>query len=149
MALPETVTLPSGTTLTLKDAPFEVSMRLLKTVARELGSVTTGLKLDVNFGTDPAALARLFASDLPLDVIKNAVCQMVASDALEAVLNECMGRCLYGQVACTKNLFEDRNARKDYILVAWEVIKFNLAPFFDGLSSRSKTNGAGTGSTLK
>lgn len=145
MQVPTSITCPSGAVLVLMDAPFETSMRLLKTVARELSLVTTGLKLDVNFGNDPAALAKLFATDLPLDVLKNAVCQMVASDQLDSVLAECMARCTYNKLACKKDLFEDRNARQDYLLVAWEVIKHNLSPFFAGLTSRSKTSAAPAG----
>lgn len=148
MPLPETITLPSGGVLTLKEAPFEVSMRLLKTVAKELTNVATGLKLDLNF-SDPNAIAKMIGQDLPLDVIKNAVCQMVASDALEGVLYECLGRCLYRGSTITRESFEPRDNRQDYLLVAWEVIKHNLAPFFAGLSSKSSTNGAPAGAALK
>jgi len=148
-SLPETITLPSGAILVLKDAPFEVAMRLLKAVAKEIGQVTTGLKLDLNFATDPAALSKLIAQDIPLDVLKNAVCQLVGSEAIEGVFLECLGRCLYDGKVATREAFENRNARQDYLLVAWEVIKHNLAPFFAGLKSKSSTAGAPPGAAPK
>lgn len=147
-AVPETLTMPSGAVLVLKDAPFEVAMRLLKTVAKELGNVATGLKLDLNF-TDPAAINRLIQQDLPLDVLKNAICQIVGSEAIESVFNECLGRCLYDGKVATRESFETRNARQDYLPVAWEVIKHNLTPFFVGLKSKSLTAGGPTGDSRK
>lgn len=145
MNLPEKVALPSGASLELKDPPFESSMKLLTVVANEAKLLTTGLKVDINFASDPQALARLLAQDLPIDLIKNAVCQLVASESVRAAMLECMGRCLYNGQSATLASFEPRNARQDYLLAAWEVMKFNLLPFFAGLTSRSSTNEKPTG----
>lgn len=142
MNIPESVTLPSGAKLALKDPPFENSLALLEATAKELSIVTTGLKIDINFAGDPMALAKMLAMDLPIDVLKNIVCQLVASKEWKRVLGECLNRCLYNGQAASLEAFEPRNARQDYLLVLWEVMKFNLLPFFAGLSSKSLT-GAG------
>lgn len=143
--LPETYTCPSGAILELKDAPFETSMKLLKTVARELSTVATGMKIDINFANDPSALAKLLAQDLPVDLLKNALCAVIASESIETVLGECMGRSLYAGRAADRKAFESRNARQDWLPCAWEVMKFNLSPFFAGLTSKSSTVAAAIG----
>lgn len=146
MALAETVSLPSGAKLVLNDPPFETSMALFQAVASELMKIDTGIKIDLNFASDPDALRKLLGGiDLPVDVLKNAVCQMIASKAVEGLLRECMGRCLYDGKSATQEMFEPRNARQDYLPVAWEVMKFNLLPFFAGLKSKSLTGAGGTG----
>ncbi len=137
--VPEIAKLPSGAELKLCDVPFETAMELLEAAAAEAQSVSIGLKLDVNFATDPAAMARLLAEDLPVDLIKNAVCQFVASSKFKAKLWACMERQLYNGQAVNRQTFENRNARADYLPAAWEVIKFTLIPFFSGLSLKSST----------
>lgn len=145
--LPEIVTLPSGAKLQLTDPPFEESMGLLKVVASELCKVATDLKIELNFANPAAAMAKLMQQDLPVDVIKNAVLQAIASNAIEGALSQCMGRCLYNGVGVSRASFEPRNARQDYLPAAWEVIKFNLLPFLSGLLSKSVSPGTGTGGT--
>lgn len=137
--LPQVLSLPSGARLELQHAPFSVSMKLLKTIARELAAVSLGLKIDLNLADPQAMISKLLREDLPLDLIKNAVCQLVASDAVEAVVAECLGRCLYNNVGIDKKTFEPAGARGDYLPAAWEVIQFNLRPFFSGLSLPSST----------
>lgn len=149
MPLPEKLTLPSGAILTLCEAPFETSMQLLKVTAKELGQVTTGIKLEANLATDPAALSKLMSQDLTLDLLKNAVCQIIGSDAFEGVLSACMQRCLYNNQAINRETFEKREARQDYLPAAWEVIKHNLLPFFAGLKSKSLTAGSPAGEPPK
>lgn len=137
--LAEVAVLPSGAKLELQHAPFSVSHKLLKVVMRELAAVPLGLNIDVNFASDPAALAALLSKDVPLDLLKNGLCQLIASDAIEQALGECMARCLYEGRAIGKDTFENSNARGDFLPAAWEVMKLNLLPFFSGLLSKSLT----------
>lgn len=135
----ETLTLKSGASLELQMAPFAVSMKLFKTIAAELKQVDInldGLSLEAIKGTN-------------LNGIKNAVFQLLGSDQLELALGACMERCLYNGVKITKGTFESPEARQDYLPVAWEVMKFNLAPFFSSLGLSYSTNEPATGSGPK
>ncbi len=137
--LDEIVTLPSGAQLTLKPAPWAVAMKLLKTVASEIQGVSVGLKLELNFANPAAAIAKLMAQDVPLDLFKNAACVAISSEQVELAIAHCMRSCLYEgrAIAKTAETFEPQDARQDYLPAAWEVMRFNLAPFFKGLRSRS------------
>ncbi len=135
--LPETAKLPSGAVLNLKDAPFDDAMALLVAIASELRGVSTGLKIELSLSDPVAMIAKLAQTDLPVDLLKDALLQVVASKAISAALNTCMGRCLYDGQAVVKGTFESRKARADYLPAAWEVMRFTLSPFFDGFLSKS------------
>lgn len=142
--LPKTVTLPSGASIELRIAPFADSMRLLRVIANEAKGVALGYNLDLNISDPRAMLAKLAAQDLKLDLIKDALCQIAASEAVAAALDVCMGRCVYNGEAIRKDSFEAESARADYFPAAWEVMKLNLSPFFAGLVSKSSaSNGRG------
>ena len=127
------ITLKSGAILTLSLASFGDSNRLLKTVARELAAV--------NFDMDVVNFSALSGKDV--NVLKNAIFQVVQSAELELVLKDCMKKCLYnGNRIVLPDTFEPEDARQDYLPVAWEVIKVNLLPFFAGLSLSSLTSGS-------
>ena len=125
-------TLKSGIVLRLQVATFKQSMRLLKVVVNEIKAVDLGIV--VNGQID---LKKLQSMDLPVDAIKNVVCQMIGSDAVDKALSECMGVCLYDGEKITAETFESENARQDYLPVAWEVMQVNLLPFFSGLDLKS------------
>lgn len=125
----EIVILNSGSKLELGMAPFVVGMRLFKTVANELKVV------DVQLNLEDMNLRKL--ADKDINTFKNAILQLVGSDALEASLFECMKRCLYNGEAINVKTFEPEDARADYLPVAWEVMKYNLAPFFRNLNLSS------------
>lgn len=124
------ITLKSGAQLALTIAPFAVGNRLLKTVARELAAV--------DFDMDTVNFSELSGKDI--NTLKNALFQLLQSDALETALLECMKRCLYNNERITETTFEPEDARPDYLPVAWEVIKVNLRPFFSGLDLSSLTS---------
>lgn len=125
--LPEKTTLKSGAVLELQMAPFAVSMRLFKTIANELKAVDIHL--------DGISFKEIKNTDI--NGIKNAVFQLLGSDAVETALKSCMERCLYNGLKITPDIFENPEARADYLVVAWEVTKFNLAPFFKSLDLSS------------
>ena len=121
------LTLNSGATLQVTIAPFAIGNKLLKTVAREL--------LAVSIDLDTVNLSELSGKDL--NVLKNAILQLLQSDAVEATVATCMERCLYNGQRIVRDTFEPIETRPDYLPVAWEVIKANLRPFFAGLDLKS------------
>lgn len=125
----ESVTLPSGHQLELGMAPFSVGMKLFKVIANELKGVDVEIE-SLDF-------AKLAGKDI--NVLKNAILQLLGSDQLEAALFACMERCLLNGAKITRQSFEPEDMRPDYLPVAWEVMKFNLAPFFRGLNLSSPT----------
>lgn len=128
------ITLKSGNLLAIGLAPFSVANKLLKTVARELTSVS----FDLDLGN--VDLAHISPKDI--NTLKNAAFQLLQSDVVEAAVLGCMERCLYNGQKITAKTFEDENARADYLPVAWEVMKANLTPFFKNLAFASSTSGA-------
>lgn len=126
-------TLKSGHVLTLQLAPFAIGAKLFKAVAAELRSVEIDVsKIDMN--------AELNLSKLDpklLGVLKNVVCEIASSDAIEGILFDCFARCMLDGKKIGRDSFEDPDMRPDYIPAAWEVMRFNLAPFFSGLDLSS------------
>lgn len=142
--LKQTTNLLSGAELTLQAPPFGVASKLFKTVARELLAV----KIDIT--VNPSKLKDLLEREAPMNDLKNVLCGLAGSDAVEAALWECMRRCSYNGVAIepTKT-FEDEQAREDYLAAAWEVMRFSLLPFFKGLLFASSTLAPDAGSSQK
>lgn len=125
------ILLKSGAVLVVNMAPFSASNKLLKVVMRELKTVDLELEnLD---------LAKIATQDI--NTLKNAICQLLASDALEQSVFECMAKCTYNGSRVVKETFEPEDARGDYLPCAWEVIKANLRPFFSGLDLSSLGSG--------
>jgi hypothetical protein len=133
----ERVTLKSGIVLELQMASFSLSMRLLKTIVNEVKTVDLG---GFKFGAE-VKVEELLKADLPVDALKNVVCQLLGSDAVELAVRDCAKVCLYDKQAIRQDTFEEENARQDYLPVAWEVIRFNLTPFFRGLGLKSSGDG--------
>lgn len=132
----DTTTLKSGRELTLTLAPFSVGSKLFKVVLGELRTINIDVaKLDMNAELDLRKIdPRLIAT------IKDLFCEIASSDAIEASFFECAARCLLDGKKITRETFESPDTREDYLPVAWEVIKFNLAPFWRGLVSQLSTN---------
>lgn len=132
----ETLTLKSGVELQLQIASFSVANKLFQTVVNEIRSVDIRLENVKSFQD-------LISGDL--NGVKNILLQIAGSKTVEMALHECMGVCLYkGQKLNPKVSFESKDARQDYLPVAWEVMKFNLSPFFAGIDLSSMTNASGT-----
>lgn len=156
----DTKTLPSGRTLAIGIAPFSAANKLRKVVAAEL------LLVEVDVGKIDAKKLTLDADLLSLDgkllnTLKNVVCKLMASDAVENAFFECAQRSTIDGAKITRGTgseqgtFDAPEARGDYLPSAWEVIRANLAPFFVGLDLSFLTAGAGakpdgpkSGSTL-
>jgi hypothetical protein len=124
-------TLDSGATLEVTLSPFEVGHRLLKAVVREIEMV------NVEFGVRGKSFKDIFEDigDEAVNTIKNMAARLVSSDAVEEILWLCMERATYNGIKINRDTFEDERARGDYLIVAKEVLWFNLAPFLKNLAS--------------
>ena len=128
------ITLKSGAMLELKMAPFADGIKLFKVIVNEVKQVEVDLS-----GLDMAGLA-----GKDINSIKNLIFQLLGSDAVEQAFLQCAARSLHNGQKITKATFEPESARGDYLPTAWEVIKFNIAPFFSGLDLSSLTKGKPT-----
>jgi len=133
------ITLKSGSTLEIGIAPFSAGNRLMKTIARELATV--------QFDLDASNLSSLSGQDI--NVLKNAIFQLVQSEAVETAVMECAKRCLYNGQRITPQTFEPEEARQDYLPVVWEVMQANLSPFFKSLGLSWSTNAKPTSDAPK
>jgi hypothetical protein len=110
-------TLDSGAVLEVTMADFKTGHRLFKAVMEEIKDV------------------EMSDGDNVIVVIKNVATGILSSDKVEAMLWECMGRAIYNNQKVVPALFEDEQIREDYLVVAKEVLWFNLGPFLKYLSS--------------
>lgn len=122
------MTLKSGNTVTLGMASFADGMRLFKVLVSELKLVD----IDLTSLADVGALA-----GKDINSIKNVLLQVLGSEALEQAVFKCAERSLYNGQRITRTSFEDEQARGDFFEVAWEVMRFNLSPFFKNLDWKS------------
>lgn len=139
----DTVTLPSGHELRLVVAPFAAANKLKKTLARELLAV--GLDFaSLNFSAEIRDDPRV------LNTLKNLVCQLASSDAVEVAVMECAQQCRItvpgaeAPVKVSLQVFETEEMRGDFIHVMWEVIKLNMSLFLAGLDLSSLTSSGAT-----
>lgn len=126
----EPVTLPSGRTLVVNIAPITPANRLKKELAAALTGVDlSGLNLaKLNMNVDVSKL------DGPaLNSFKNMLTVLIASDKVEQAMLACAQRCTIDGEKVTLESFEPREARADFLFVAWEVIKENAGTFFGGV----------------
>ena len=118
------VSLPSGAELEMTLAPFLEGEKLFSATAECLKSV----QID---GLNAEDLTASFES------LKNVILSCITSKELKESLLACLKRCTYnGQRITSWDIFEDVNAREDYLSVCWEVVKFNLTPFTKSLFSK-------------
>lgn len=121
----EKVSLPSGAELEITLAPFLEGEKLFSATAECLKSVNFDGKIDIE------ELSAGFNS------LKDAFLACITSREMKDALLSCLKRCTYnGQRITSWDIFDDANARQDYLTVCWEVCKFNLAPFMKSLISK-------------
>lgn len=123
--MPEPKTLPDGSQLVVNVASLAEANALKKAVFREL----VGLKI----GLSAINLKELSGDEF--DGMKDAVFRLLGSDSVESTLWTCARRSLYNGQPITTATFEDEKARENYERVAWEVMVYNLRPFFKSLLS--------------
>ena len=121
----EKVSLPSGAELEMTLAPFMEGERLFSATAECL----KGVKVDGN-----ADVSDLTSN---LNSLKDMFLGCLTSQAMKEAILACLKRCTYNKQRITSwDIFDDINAREDYLAVCWEVVKFNLTPFTKSLISK-------------
>lgn len=125
-------TLDSGNILEVTLAPFEIGHRLLKSVTKELESVKIGLGIK---GKNLQDLFEMDINDEAINTIKNIITRLISSDIVEESLWACMERATYNNQKISRDTFENEKAREDFLVVAKEVLWFNLTPFLKHLGS--------------
>lgn len=124
------IQLKSGAMLELKMAPFSKGTKLFKVIAAELKGVEIELGDIGNLGSRD------------INSLKNVVFQLIGSDALESAFFDVAQHSLHNGQKIIRATFEPEDARGDYLSTAWEVIKFNIAPFLSGLDLSLLTKGS-------
>jgi len=125
------VKLSSGAILGLQMADFEDGTALYQTLCAEL----VGIQIPMQ-ATDLKSMA-----SMDISVLKDGFLKLMASKAIYSQVWKCMNSCTYAPAGTEaplrilKNTFQTEEARKDFLPVAWEVLSYNLAPFFESLGS--------------
>ncbi len=103
-------TLDSSAELEVTLSSFAEGHRLFKVVTKELEGV-----------------------DFQEDTVQKLAFRLISSEEVEKALWPCMGRATYNKLKVNPDLFEDPSVREDFLIVAKEVLVFNLLPFSKGL----------------
>lgn len=131
-----TVPLESGRELVLQIASFAAGRALYKAIALELLATQIEIeKIDLNLD-----LAKL--DPKALNTLKNVVCRLLASDEVEKAFFACAINSTLNGKKIVRAEFEPEDVREDFLPVAWEVIRFNLAPFVRRIDLSSLTSAA-------
>lgn len=123
----------NGAVIKIDCASFDNAMSLKNSIVKELASSGIDIKA---FEFNSIAQMEI-NPELVSSVIKSVLfvdCSVSFNDALF----KCMERCTYNKEKITKATFEEVEARENYYLVAFEVIKENISPFFKGAVSGIK-----------
>jgi hypothetical protein len=106
------VTLPSKAVLKIQMAPWEDAHNLYKAV---MGVVSK--------------------TSFEHDGVINFLAKVSISTEIETALWACYGRAHYNGQKINKELFENEEVRGDYLIIAKEVLAYNMAPFLASLVS--------------
>ena len=136
----QNISLKNGHVLGLTIADFGPANRLRKEIVREMRSVRLDTDMDLSNLKD---VLKMEMDAKTLNTVKDIVCQLLGSDAVEAAVFECMKKCTLQGEKITPSSFDKEETREDFLVVAWEVIKINIAPFFAGLDLKSLGSAAG------
>ncbi len=106
--------LESGAELDVTLAPFSDGHRLFKAVTKELQEI-----------------------NLSEDSVQKLSMRLLSSEPIENALWPCMARGSYNGLKINPDLFENAEARCDFLEVMKEVLAYNLLPFSKNLGSLS------------
>lgn len=138
------VDLKSGRTLIVSIAPFDPANNLRKALLAEIRAVN--MTIDIKRLLKSKMSLDMEIADVPpeaINIIKDVVLELLTSDEVEKCVWECAAKCtIDGRKVAKGTLtepgsFDAKEHRGDYLLVAWEVIKANVGPFFGSLDLRS------------
>lgn len=113
--------LQSGKILELSYAPVETALNLLKSVMIECKNAGLNLKI----GSDES-IGQVLANN------QAALLNVLSSDEVLEAVKECSERNLYDKQRFNMSLFDDVEARGDFIPVMIVTALENLRPFFPG-----------------
>ena len=126
----ESVKFKSGNVLVIQPAPFAVASALRRVIMAEMKSVV--------IDTSGLDFSNLLGSGIPLNTVKDLICQLLASEKVENAVWDCMskGPATLNYMKMTPAMFdgpEGFKLREDYLNCALEVALANLMPFISGL----------------
>lgn len=127
-------TLPSGAILEITMAEFVVGEELLTAVMVEAERINFELG-DIS-GVEK--LSDLDINSEVLNTLKNFLAKAMSSTLIKESIWKCLGRATRNGIKITPDIFDDEQARGDYLIIMKEALMFNLSPFFQSLGSLLK-----------
>lgn len=117
--------LKSGAELEITMASFRDSKKLVDVIAKELKNNDIDIKtLNLESEIDGGII----------NSFKNIFLGILINPDITEALNKCFAKALYNNKKITEDLFDnDEKARGDYFIICWEVARYNLAPFLNGI----------------
>lgn len=119
----------TGARIVINEADFKTVKKLRKCLAEELK------KININIG-NPQSLKELkdeFNGDVNkwINILKDCILGLECSEDFECVMQELFNVCTWNNIRISDELFDDKiEAREDYDIIRFEVVKINLLPFF-------------------
>lgn len=117
----EPIKLPSGAELKITLSEFKVARTLLEALSRSVKEVK--IKQDEDGELDFNSLKEMFLG-------------AISSPEILGAILKCAERATYNGVKISESIFENEDARQDYISVLFEVTKANISPFLKGLYAK-------------
>lgn len=121
-------TLPSGATLDITLLDWEAAWEVTQDVLRVIEKLDIDLK-GMNF-------TEIQAQDVM--AFKSPLCRVLASKEIMEASKKCFARCTYDNTRIGDGTFNKPEARADFLVACFHVLKENCAPFFVGLLSGLK-----------
>lgn len=121
----------NGHTLVVAPSSFQEAMNLKRAIAKALmdqknGLGLSGIKIDEE---DP------LKTDLPIDSLLQTAMSVATDPEVIDCLFVCASHALIDDQKIDRDFFEDVNKRSYFYPIMLEVMKQNLSPFFENLSS--------------
>lgn len=108
----KTFDLPSGAKLRIGLAPFADARDLYQSVLNEVKTLKVDDDVEIDFS-----------------FLLSIACTLLSSKDVESKMEKCMKKCLYNDDKITNDIFEDEEARQDYLDCVARVIWENIYPF--------------------
>ena len=119
-----------GNSLNITMASFDEAMELKRALAESIKESKLDISPEVLEGEVDAKT---------IGTLVNAILSVGISRRFEQALFTCAKRATFNNKRVNKDLFEAADMRAYYYPIAIEIIKFNVSPFFKGLSSKFST----------
>ena len=127
-------TLPSGAILEVTMSEFTVGEALFSAVVKELEQT----KINLGDISSVESLKDVEITSEMIDTFKNLISRMISSPSIKTLIWKCLERATRNDIKITPDIFEDVEARGDYLTIFRETLWFNISPFFPSLNSLLK-----------